>query len=349
MEKLKIKEISFVGHSQGCLVGLEFASHFPKLIKSLVLVAGSYELPVNPALINYADGGDMKSVELMMKWGYEGVKKFIGGNPVQKIINSPRQVQEGLAVDLRACNNYKNGLKNTSNVKCPTLCILGDKDKMVFVSSSFFEVYGLNGDCRIDPNDGLSKWKSTTLGLNPNKMDQYNEVALWNDPQNAVVVYPYFTFAAYQPQGFYDYFKGNCDDCTTTKFVQPKSQYTSSGKAHQALTLLGYYSITDVEIDKNPSILQQFDKVIMLHNEYVTRAMFDAITSHPNVIYLYPNALYAEIEVNYIDETITLIRGHNYPEQKYQTALIGSLITHTHTNMIICVQIWNFTKLKTVG
>ena len=191
-----------------------------------------------------------------------------------------------------------------------------NKDAQVFVSSSFFEIYGRNGDCLIDTKDGISKWKSITLGLNPNKMDQYNEVALWNDPQNAVVVYPYFTFAAYQPQGFYDYFKGNCDDCTTTKFVQPKSQYTSSGKAHQALTLLGYSSITDVDIDKNPSILQQFDKVIMLHNEYVTRAMFDAITSHPNVIYLYPNALYAEIEVNYTDETITLIRGHNYPEQE---------------------------------
>ena len=191
-----------------------------------------------------------------------------------------------------------------------------NKDAQVFVSSSFFEIYGRNGDCLIDTKDGISKWRSTTLGLNPNKMDQYNEVALWNDPQNAVVVYPYFTFAAYQPQGFYDYFKGNCDDCTTTKFVQPKSQYTSSGKAHQALTLLGYSSITDIEIDKNPSILQQFDKVIILHNEYVTRAMFDAITSHPNVIYLYPNVLYAEIEVNYTDQTITLIRGHNYPEQE---------------------------------
>jgi hypothetical protein len=191
-----------------------------------------------------------------------------------------------------------------------------DKDKMVFVASSFFEVYGLNGDCLIDPNDGISKWKSTMLALNPNKMDTYNEVALWNDPQNVVVVYPYFTYAAYQSQGFYDYYRGDCDDCTTTKFAEPKSQYTSSGKAHQALTLLGYTSITDIEIDKNPSILQQFDKVIMLHNEYVTRTMFDAITSHPNVIYLYPNALYAEIEVNYVDETITLIRGHNYPERE---------------------------------
>jgi len=191
-----------------------------------------------------------------------------------------------------------------------------DKDKLVFVASSFFETYGLNGNCLVDPKDGISKWLSILLALNPNKMDVYNEVALWNDPQSAAVVYPYFTYAAYQPQSFYEYFKGKCDDCITTKFVQPTSEYTSSGKGHQALTLLGYHSITDAEIDKNPSILQQFDKVIMLHNEYVTRAMFDAITNHPNVIYLYPNALYAEIEVNYTDETITLIRGHNYPEQE---------------------------------
>ena len=191
-----------------------------------------------------------------------------------------------------------------------------EKDKMVYVASSFFEVYAKNGDCLVDPSDGLSKWKSTMLGLHPGNMDVYNEIALWNDPQSAVVVYPYFTFAAYQPGGFYDYFRGNCDYCTTTEFAQPKSKYTSSGKAHQALTLLGYDSITDVEIDKNPGILQQFDKVIMLHNEYVTQAMFDAITSHPNVIYLFPNALYAEIEVNYVDQTITLIRGHNYPEQE---------------------------------
>ncbi len=188
-----------------------------------------------------------------------------------------------------------------------------NRDKLVFVSSSFFEVYGVNGDCLID-SDGISKWRSTTLGLNPNKMDMYNEVALWNDPQNAAVVFPYFTFIAYQPYGFYDYYRGNCDDCSTTGFTQPTSQYTSSGKAHQALTVLGYSSITDVDIDMDPSILQQYDKVIMLHNEYVTRAMFDAITSHPNVIYFYPNALYAEIEVNYTDKTITLIRGHNYPE-----------------------------------
>jgi len=187
-----------------------------------------------------------------------------------------------------------------------------DKNFLVFVQSSFFEIYGEYGNCMMDGDEQV--WKSLLLGLNPNKLDTYNEVAVWNDPQKTVVVYPYFTSVAYNEPGFYTYFSGQCDDCTTTKFAQPTIQYTSSGIGHQALTLLGYTSITDIDIDKNPGILQQFDKVIMLHNEYVTRTMFDAVTSHPNVIYLYPNALYAEIEVNYVDETITLIRGHNYPE-----------------------------------
>jgi len=190
-----------------------------------------------------------------------------------------------------------------------------DKDQLVFAQSAFFEIYGVYGKCIID--DGDQVWESLLLGLNPNKMDMYNEVAVWNDPQNTVVVYPYFTFVAYNEPGFYTYYRGECDDCTTTKFVPPTlfyNEYVTSGIGHQALTLLGYPTITDTDIDQNPGILQQFDKVIMLHNEYVTRAMFDAITSHPNVVYLYPNALYAEIEVDYVDETITLIRGHNYPE-----------------------------------
>ena len=188
-----------------------------------------------------------------------------------------------------------------------------NKDYLVFASSSFFEIYGKSGDCTVS-DEGNPIWRSLSLALNPNKMDMYSEVAVWNDPQKTVVVFPYFTSIAYNESGFYDYYSGKCNDCTTAKITQPTILYTSSGIGHQALTILGYPSISDIEIDKNPSILQQFDKVIMLHSEYVTRTMFDAITSHPNVLYLYPNALYAEIEVNHMDETITLIRGHNYPE-----------------------------------
>ena len=81
-----------------------------------------------------------------------------------------------------------------------------DKNFLVFVQSSFFEVYGKYGDCVIDGDSKV--WRSLTLGLNPNKMDTYNIVAVWNDPQKTVVVYPYFTAVAYSEPGFYTYFRG---------------------------------------------------------------------------------------------------------------------------------------------
>ena len=188
-----------------------------------------------------------------------------------------------------------------------------DNSLLAFAGSSLFEIYGVYGTC-ITVDSGNLVWGELSIGLDPNKMEWYNQIAVWNDPQKAAVVYPYFTSVAYTEPGFYTYFRGECDDCTTTKFAPAATLYTTSGLGHQALTMLGYTSITDIDIDKNPDILKQFDKIVMLHNEYVTRTMFDAITSHPNVIYLYPNALYAEIEVDYVEETITLIRGHNYPE-----------------------------------
>ena len=88
MGALDIKKIIILGHSQGCLVGIDFASRYPDLIDGLVLVSGSYKMPVNQELIDLAEAGDDKAILLMMKWGYEGSKAFIGGNPVKKIINS---------------------------------------------------------------------------------------------------------------------------------------------------------------------------------------------------------------------------------------------------------------------
>ena len=131
MIKINIEKIIIIGHSQGGLVGIDFASRYPELIEKIVLVANSYKMPVNQDLIDLAEAGDEKAVLLMMKWGYEGSKAFIGGNPVKKIVNSARDIREVLAVDLNACNNYKNGESAIKQINCPTLCIFGDLDKMV--------------------------------------------------------------------------------------------------------------------------------------------------------------------------------------------------------------------------
>ena len=135
MRTLDILKVTIIGHSQGSLVGIDFASRYPDLISKLVLVAGSYKMPVNQDLIDLAEAGDEKAILLMMKWGYEGSKAFIGGNPVKKIIKSSRDIIEILAVDLNACNNYKNGEKSLEKINCSTLCIFGDLDKMVPVKA----------------------------------------------------------------------------------------------------------------------------------------------------------------------------------------------------------------------
>jgi len=128
---LNLNDLILVGHSQGCLEILEYSYKFKNRVKKSVFVGGSDKMPVHPDLINLAQNGDSDAVKLMMKWGYEGSKKFIGGNPVEKIIQSPRDISEILAVDLVACNNYSNGSEAAKNIGFPTLLIFGEFDKMV--------------------------------------------------------------------------------------------------------------------------------------------------------------------------------------------------------------------------
>jgi len=133
---------------------------------------------------------------------------------------------------------------------------------------------------------------------------------------NSVVIYPLFTASAYAEPGFYTYFAGACDESciTNLSFNYTGGTYNSSIHTAQILHAVGYNLITDIDVDQNPEILKNYDKIILLHNEYVTKKMFDAIVDHSNVIFLFPNALYAEIDVNYDDATMSLIRGHGYPE-----------------------------------
>ena len=134
-KKLNLNDLILVGHSQGCLEILEYAHKYKSRLKKLIFVGGSNKMPVHPDLIELAKNGDSDAIKLMMKWGYEGSKKFIGGNPVEKIIQSPRDISEILAVDLVACNNYLNGFEAAKKINLPSLVILGELDKMVNLES----------------------------------------------------------------------------------------------------------------------------------------------------------------------------------------------------------------------
>ena len=186
---------------------------------------------------------------------------------------------------------------------------------------SLFKVMAYENDFEII--EGEKIWRDVYYELDESNMAMYND--LKNNKKSAVV-FPIFTAAAYSEPGFYTFYRGECDgefhgvlfrdaDCLTVKLENEYSPiFTSSANGLQILNLLGYEIITDITVHQNPEILLDYEKIILLHNEYVTSKQFDAIISHPNVIYLYPNALYAE--VNFDEELweISLIRGHNYPE-----------------------------------
>lgn len=180
----------------------------------------------------------------------------------------------------------------------------------IFVNStSVFNTYVKEDDHVLV--DGKKHYNQILLELDPKT--SYDEASVKNEPQRSVVIFPTFTASAYTEPGFYTYYRNECGlECLTTQ-IRNDFLPQANPNAVQTLHLLGYSFVTDVDVDRNPAILSDYDKVIVLHNEYVTKKEFDAITRHPSVIYLYPNALYAEVEVDYDDNTVTLVRGHNYP------------------------------------
>lgn len=137
IDEVGMTEASLVGHSQGCLITMECSAQFPDKIKSLSLMGGAGAIPMNPELLDLAEKGETKAVDLMMDWAH-GPAGHFGGHAVPGLhhiniggtIIHNGSVKNALGVDFRACNNYKNGFEAAKKVKCPTINILGDKDKM---------------------------------------------------------------------------------------------------------------------------------------------------------------------------------------------------------------------------
>jgi len=191
------------------------------------------------------------------------------------------------------------------------------RDKVLWQDKTLFWEFISLEDYLTNVVDGMAYVLISEVQLNPEFTELYERLGP-DKNQKTVVVYPFFTAVAYSEPGFYTYYKGECGaDSQTCLTISLKEKYPlaghTSGKAVQVLHLLGYDFISDIDIYAHPKILEKYDKVLLLHSEYVTKEMFNAITSHPKVIFLYPNALYAEIEFDYKSNTIQLIRGHGYP------------------------------------
>lgn len=139
-----------------------------------------------------------------------------------------------------------------------------------WANGDLFDVFGNVEDIRIE--FGEPALKKGVFVLKPELTEIYNQIGVYHEENKSVIIIPIFTASAYSENGFYDFYEKKCENCTTTKILTEKELVsTSSANAVKILKLLGYDSITDVELDKNPNLISEYNKIIILHNEYVTK------------------------------------------------------------------------------
>ena len=139
-----------------------------------------------------------------------------------------------------------------------------DKEWKKVKSTSVFETWVKDNDHQII--NGKKIWNKVIF-----KIDSAKNYDKAKPDKKTVVVFPTFTDSAYSEPGFYTYYRAECDEKCLTIKIQNNFLPQSNPNAVQVLRLLGYSFVTDVDVDKNPAILSTYNKVIILHNEYVTK------------------------------------------------------------------------------
>jgi pimeloyl-ACP methyl ester carboxylesterase len=131
-----VKTAALVGHSMGSLVALEAAARYPERVQALALLGCAFPMAVAKPLLETAQADDPAAIEMIVAWGH-GPAAQLGGNraPGLWMTGGGRRLLEKalpgvLYNDLKACNDYQDGLASAAQVRCPTLLVLGKRDLM---------------------------------------------------------------------------------------------------------------------------------------------------------------------------------------------------------------------------
>ncbi|MFQ5524137.1 MAG: alpha/beta fold hydrolase [Acidimicrobiia bacterium] len=131
-----IDKAAIVGHSMGALVSLAVAATRPDRVRGLVLLGVASPMTVSDELLDNAKRNTWDTVQMMNLWSHSR-RAQIGGNDVPGIwmlgLNQRllEQAKPGVIyAGLKACHEFASGVEMAGVVTCPTLFLLGSKDRM---------------------------------------------------------------------------------------------------------------------------------------------------------------------------------------------------------------------------
>jgi pimeloyl-ACP methyl ester carboxylesterase len=139
VDALGLAQVCLGGHSMGSLIALAAAAQTPGRVARLVLIGCIAPMPVAPALLAAARDEPARARTMINKWSF-GPVEVVGEAHLQTLAarnlgRMERQAEGSLAVDLAACNDWQRGLDAAAKIRCPTLLICGERDRMTPASS----------------------------------------------------------------------------------------------------------------------------------------------------------------------------------------------------------------------
>ena len=116
------------------------AARLGKRAEALALLGIAEAMPVHPDLLAAVRRNDHLAYDLIVSWGF-GPRAQLGGcrapglwmtGGVTRLLERNRDGV--LAADLAACDAFKDAPAMAASIACPTLLVLGDRDRMTPVS-----------------------------------------------------------------------------------------------------------------------------------------------------------------------------------------------------------------------
>lgn len=142
IEKSGASRTTLVGHSMGALIAIAAAAKMGAAVEGLALLGVAGRIPVHPDLLAAAAKNDHVAYEFIVSWGFGPAAQY-GGHRAPGLwmtgagMRLLEQSRDGVfAADLKACDDFTTTDALAATIACPTLFILGARDRLTPVKGA---------------------------------------------------------------------------------------------------------------------------------------------------------------------------------------------------------------------